>query len=109
MDEAEICSKLAIMDHGKIVAFDSPYNLKKQHTSNVTRLRATDEKMLQQYLTDHSIKYKLTDGLFKIYSTEIEVILEMIAVFKTSIIDFETSKGTLNDVFLAITGKEIRA
>lgn len=109
MDEAEICSKVAIMDHGKIVAFDSPYNLKKQHTSSVTRLRAADEKMLQKYLTDHSIKYKLTDGLFTIYSTAVEVILEMIAVFKTSIIDFETSKGTLNDVFLDITGKEIRS
>jgi ABC-2 type transport system ATP-binding protein len=29
MDEAEICHKVAIIDHGKIVAHDTPYNLKK--------------------------------------------------------------------------------
>ena len=33
MDEAEAADKVAIMDHGKIVAFDTPYNLKKQYTS----------------------------------------------------------------------------
>ncbi|MHB8064755.1 MAG: ABC transporter ATP-binding protein [Ruminiclostridium sp.] len=108
MDEAEICDKVAIMDHGKIVAFDTPYNLKKQHTSNVTRIKTSNEKMLQQYLAEHSIKYKLIDEVFTIYSNDLEAILEMTAVFKTSIIDFETSKGTLNDVFLSITGKEIR-
>jgi ABC-2 type transport system ATP-binding protein len=108
MDEAEICDKVAIMDHGKIVAFDTPYNLKKQHTSNVTRIRTSNKKMLQQYLTEHSIKYKLIDDVFTIYSNDLEAILEMAAIFKTSIIDFETSKGTLNDVFLSITGKEIR-
>lgn len=108
MDEAEICDKVAIMDHGKIVAFDTPYNLKKQYTSNVTRIKTSDEKMLQQFLTNNSIKYKLTDGLFKIYTTDLDIILEIAAVFKTSITDFETTKGTLNDVFLTITGKEIR-
>lgn len=109
MDEAEICDKVAIMDHGKIVAFDSPYNLKKQYTSNVTRIRVSDYSELEQYLKAHSSKYKLVDGLFTIYSDHMKDILEVVTEFKASIIDFETTKGTLNDVFLAITGKGIRA
>ena len=32
MDEAEVCSKIVIMDHGKIVAHDTPENLKHQYT-----------------------------------------------------------------------------
>ena len=32
MDEAEVCSKVVIMDHGKIVAHDTPENLKHQYT-----------------------------------------------------------------------------
>jgi ABC-2 type transport system ATP-binding protein len=108
MDEAEICNKVAIMDHGKIVAFDTPYNLKSQYTSNITKLKTLDEKPLLQYLKTHSIKYKQMDSMFTIYSNEINDILEIASLFKNSITDFETAKGTLNDVFLAITGKEIR-
>ena len=108
MDEAEICDKVAIMDHGKIVAFDTPYNLKRQHTSGMTKLMVSDDAALQQYLAARDVKYKLSERLFTIYSAELSDIAELITQFKDSIIDFETTKGTLNDVFLAITGKEIR-
>jgi ABC-2 type transport system ATP-binding protein len=109
MDEAEICSKVAIMDHGKIVAYDTPYNLKKQYTSSVTKLMVSNAEDLQQYLKARSMKYKLSDKLFTVYSTELDKVMELVTEFKNSIIDFETTKGTLNDVFLSITGKEIRA
>ena len=36
MDEAEYCDRVSIMDKGKIVALDSPYNLKEQY--NVTTM-----------------------------------------------------------------------
>jgi ABC-2 type transport system ATP-binding protein len=108
MDEAEICDKVAIMDHGKIVAFDTPYNLKNQYTSSITKIKTLDEQLLLHYLKKHAIKYNYEDNVFTIYSNAISDILEIVSEFKTSIIDFETAKGTLNDVFLAITGKEIR-
>ncbi|MDF2505981.1 MAG: nodI2, partial [Clostridium sp.] len=56
----------------------------------------------------NSMNYKLTEDLFKIYSTNLKDILSMISIFKESITDFETTKGTLNDVFLTVTGKEIK-
>lgn len=108
MDEAEICDKVAIMDHGKIVAFDTPYNLKRQHTSGITRIKTLDEKSMTEYLNNQSIRYSLADGIFSIYPPTVRDTLELASVFKSSITDFETSKGTLNDVFIAITGKEIR-
>jgi ABC-2 type transport system ATP-binding protein len=108
MDEAEICDKVAIMDHGRIVAFDSPYNLKRQYTSNVTKIRVSDEQVLVKYLRDNSLKYKVSDRIFSIYTSEVDAILELVTKLKMVITDFETAKGTLNDVFLAITGKEIR-
>jgi ABC-2 type transport system ATP-binding protein len=108
MDEAEICDKVAIMDHGKVVAFDTPYNLKKQHTLGMTKVMVSDETALQDYLKARSMKYKLTERLFTIYSTELRDIVDLVVKFKAEIIDFETTKGTLNDVFLSITGKEIR-
>jgi ABC-2 type transport system ATP-binding protein len=108
MDEAEICSKVAIIDHGKIVAFDTPYNLKKQYTSTVMKIKTCENKRLAQHLKDHSTKYKFEDDLFTVYSSELNESLEIISKFKAYISDVEINKGTLNDVFLVITGKEIR-
>jgi ABC-2 type transport system ATP-binding protein len=108
MDEAEICSKVAIIDHGKIVAFDTPYNLKKQYTSTVMKIKTCENEGLAQHLKDHSTKYKFEDDLFTVYSSELNESLEIISKFKAYISDVEINKGTLNDVFLVITGKEIR-
>jgi ABC-2 type transport system ATP-binding protein len=108
MDEAEICDKVAIMDHGKIVAFDTPYNLKKEYTSNITKIRTSKIADLIEHLKDNAIDYDFEDDIFTIHSNKLDTVLEMTSRFKSEIIDFETKKGTLNDVFLAITGKEIR-
>jgi ABC-2 type transport system ATP-binding protein len=108
MDEAEICDKVAVIDHGKIVAFDTPYQLKKQYTADAVRIKTAGEAALAQYLQDHAIPYQLKEGLFTVYSKELSEVLEIAAEFKNSITDFEVHKGTLNDVFIAITGKEIR-
>jgi daunorubicin resistance ABC transporter ATP-binding subunit len=108
MDEAEICDKVAIMDHGKIVAFDTPSNLKKQYTGSITKLEVLQTYLLIEHLNSQSIKYKQEDNVFTIYSNDTNEIIELITEFKDVIVDFETTKGTLNDVFLAITGKEIR-
>ena len=108
MDEAEICSKVAIIDHGKIVAFDTPYNLKKQYTSTVMKIKTCENERLAQHLKDHSTKYKFEDDLFTAYSSELNESLEIISKFRAYISDVEINKGTLNDVFLVITGKEIR-
>lgn len=108
MDEAEVCGQVAIIDRGKIVAHDSPDNLKKKYTTTTTKLRASDEGPIAQYLDRHSIKYRLLDHRFTIFSKGVKDILQVASTFKDSIEDIEISKGTLNDVFIAITGKEIR-
>jgi len=109
MDEAEACDKVAIMDHGKIVAYDTPYNLKNQYTSRVTKLKVADEEALTKHLIQNCIKYELSEHMFTIYSNKLDMIFNLVSNFKNSIKDFQTNNGTLNDVFLSITGKEIRA
>lgn len=108
MDEAEICNEVAIMDHGKIVAFDTPQNLKKQYTATIMKIKLSENNAFEKYLKDYSVKYSIEDDLFTVYSPKLEQALDMTCTFKDSIVDFEMKKGTLNDVFLAITGKEIR-
>jgi ABC-2 type transport system ATP-binding protein len=108
MDEAEICNKVAVIDKGKIVAHDTPANLKKKYTSTTMKIQTSDNDSLTRYLGECSIKYKLNDDQVIIYTTSLDDVLEITSKFNESIEDIEINKGTLNDVFIAITGKEIR-
>ena len=108
MEEAEICNKVAIIDHGKIVAHDTPDNLKKKFTSTTLKIKTSNQDNLLQYLNESYLKYKQDDGQVTVFATNVEKVLGIISTFKESIEDIEISKGTLNDVFIAITGKEIR-
>ena len=108
LEEAEICDQMAIIDHGKIVAHDTPYNLKKLHTSSTTRIRISDPAPLLRYCAEHSLNAVREDGGVSIASPDIGAVMELVSVFKTSIEDIEIRKGTLDEVFLSLTGKEIR-
>ncbi len=108
MEEAEICNKVAIMDAGKIVAHDTPENLKKQYTNTLMKIVSSSAKELETYLKDESIKFKTENNQIIINAAETKIALDIISKFKDSIEDIEINKGTLNDVFIAITGKEIR-
>jgi ABC-2 type transport system ATP-binding protein len=108
LEEAEICDQVAIIDHGKIVAHDTPYNLKRLHTSSTTKIRMSDPDPLLRYCADHALHAVREEGGVSIASPDIGVVMELVSVFKTSIEDIEIRKGTLDEVFLALTGKEIR-
>lgn len=108
MDEAEISSSVAIIDHGKIAAFDTPDNLKKQYANSVLRVKSNQADELGNYLTAQGIQHEIKEGSFTIYLKEAQKALELLARFKNSILDFEVNKGTLNEVFLSVTGKGIR-
>ena len=108
MDEAEICQQVAIIDGGKIVAHDTPANLKKKYTSTTMKIKTSDADHLKNYLKERSIKHNGENDLVTIYATSTADVLEITNTFRESIEDIEINKGTLNDVFIAITGKEIR-
>ncbi len=108
MDEAEICSKVAIMDHGKIIALDTPYNLKKQYTKDKAYINTTNEPALEELLSRNSFLYKKKEGYYSVETGNVVDLIEMLAEHKPFITELEIKKGTLNDVFLEITGKDIR-
>lgn len=108
MEEAEICNKVAIIDGGKIIAHDTPLNLKKKYTSTILKIQTSDPQPVMDYLHQKQIRFKADENRISIFAKNIPELLEVTSGFRDSIEDIEINKGTLNDVFLAITGKEIR-
>ena len=87
MDEAEICHKVAIIDHGKIVAFDTPQALKKQHTSTTMHVTVREPGPLCEYLNSHAIRYVADQDRFTVFSTSLDQTLEIATLFKKAIED----------------------
>ena len=108
MDEAEICSKVAIMDAGKIVAIDTPYRLKQQYTKDKAYITTEDEQGLELLLDKAGLIYKKKTGYYSIEVRSLQELMEILVEQKPVITGLEIKKGTLNDVFLEITGKDIK-
>ena len=108
MDEAEICNTVAIIDHGKIVAHDTPYNLKKKYTTTTMKITTSRGEDFAAYITEHKLHCQRENGSFVVRVTTVDDVLNITSLFRESIQDIEINKGTLNEVFIAITGKEIR-
>ncbi len=109
MEEAEeLCGRIAIIDYGKIVALDSPQTLKNKIVGDIVRIkqkvRDIDSLKELDYIRDIQEK----DGLLYLSIKDASKHLQDL-LMHTGPIDFvEVRSGTLNDVFLHYTGREIR-
>lgn len=108
MEEAEICKKVAIMDGGKVVAMNSPYELKQQYTKDKAYITTNNHAELERLLLEQNFEFKNKETHYSIIVEDIAALMEVVALHKDHITDMEIKKGTLNDVFLEITGKSIR-
>jgi ABC-2 type transport system ATP-binding protein len=111
MEEAdELCDRIAIMDHGKIIALDTSRNLKDSLGGDTIVLDLKDEdikkgiKIFKNSKTfDGELFLSVKNG-----GKEIKRILEVARKNKIDVLEINIRKPTLNDVFLSLTGKEIR-
>ena len=112
MEEAEICDQVAIIDSGKIVVNDSPENLKKKYTQDTANIQCASPEETQAFkhgLFLHKFDFSQDrKGFFTINVTNIPTFLGFVEPLKHMIQSIEIKTGTMNDVFLEITGKDIR-
>ncbi|MEI3607055.1 ATP-binding cassette domain-containing protein [Pseudogracilibacillus sp. SE30717A] len=108
MEEAEISHKVAIMDNGKIIAFDSPNVLKSQYTKDKAYMTSQDAAILEKLLQKYNMSFSKESNNYTIEINQLADFMEIINEHRPLIKTLEIKKGTLNDVFLQITGKDIR-
>ncbi|MBM3708944.1 MAG: ATP-binding cassette domain-containing protein [Actinobacteria bacterium] len=111
IEESEICDRIAIIDEGKIIALDSPEALKKMVGLDIITINSEDNEKLKLYLEDKiGKKIEITGNReirFDIKDSS-KFIPEFIRKCPVKIISINAGRATLNDVFLSLTGKEIR-
>jgi len=110
MNEAEYCDRIAIIDHGKIVALDTPTNLKKQVGGDIIRIKSSQKAKLKKELGERYKKeIKEENGILQVEIPDGEKFLpRFLNEIVTKIDSIELRKPTLDDVFLSLTGRALR-
>jgi len=112
MEEAEHCDRIAVIDLGKIIALDTPEVLKDNVGGDVIKLKTEDDDASKEELQRRFPELEMiTDPECKLcFKTDKgeEFIPELIRDFGTKIVSVSIHRPTLDDVFLQLTGKEIR-
>jgi ABC-2 type transport system ATP-binding protein len=110
MDEAEWCDRIAIMDHGQIVALDSPAALKAGVGTDRVTIHTEDDEAAITALREHfGVQAQHAEGavLFGVAAGE-EFVPRLFAELGVPIKAVSVSRPTLDDVFLSYTGSTIR-
>ena len=110
MDEAEHCDRIAIIDHGKIVAIDTPEALKASVGKDRVQISTADDQAAIAELKDRfGIDAAMHEGLVT-FSVELgeEFVPRLFAGLDVAIRSVSVARPSLDDVFMNYTGRTIR-
>ena len=110
MDEAEHCDRIAIIDHGTIVALDTPEALKSSVGKDRVQIQTADDQAAIAALQDHfGLEASMHEGavMFFVEDGE-EFVPRLVAELTVPIRSVSVARPTLDDVFMSYTGKTIR-
>ncbi len=116
MEEAErLCDRVAILDHGKIVALDTPVTLIRNFGMGERIVFRCDGVLSNEFINDlpNAERVEKQGDLVIVYSknNDVPLVLEVttqLVKHKIPFRDLRTEQATLEDVFLKLTGKQIR-
>ena len=108
LDEADEADQIYIVDHGKVIAQASATAIKSQYASNILKIRFKEMKDLEKLLqTGMTVKEENELEYLFYPRTSLEAI-EYLAKVREEIDSFEFRPGTMDDAFIALTGREVR-
>jgi ABC-2 type transport system ATP-binding protein len=110
MEEAEVCNDIAIIDNGKIIASGTPEELKKTLGGDVIYIRTSDNARARVEI-EKLFNVKVSEENNELFLTTLKgdaCIPELIKAIGEKVLSVRLQRPTLNDVFLKMTGKQIR-
>jgi ABC-2 type transport system ATP-binding protein len=119
MEEAdELCDRVAIMDHGRILALDTPAELKRSvgaDTIVTVKVAGGEMQALAQRLSEEIgevTRTRVIDGGVELHVKEaVRLVPRVVGAVENAgfeLADLSVSEPSLETVFISLTGKELR-
>ena len=108
MEEADfLCDEIAIMDKGKIIAYGEPKQLIAQHFKEVVLELPEDE--VKNHALKIPMEYEFKFGYLEIYTHDIPTALNLLKEQNIPLDKLKIRPFNLEDLFLKLTGSELRS
>ncbi len=103
MEEAAEADYVVILDSGKIAAEGSPIELKNSYCGDFITLYSVDEEKVKSL----GMSYEKLRDAYRISVSDTSKATELILKYPSVFVDYEITKGKMDDVFLSVTGKKL--
>ena len=102
MEEAAEADFVVILEGGKIAAEGTPLSLKNRYTGDFITLYGADEETVMGL----GLPYEKVPGGFRLSVPDTAQATQLILAHPEVFRDYEVTKGRMDDVFLAVTGRQ---
>ncbi len=107
MEEAEyLCDEIAIMDHGRIIAQGAPAELIRQYCGGVT-VSLPSENFAVSF-AESGLIFNEKNGRIEIQAEDVHAIIKKLLALDVALTDMTVRSPNLEDVFLNLTGRQLR-
>ena len=103
MEEAADADYVVILEGGRIAAEGTPLALKNAHVKDYLTLYGVEEAAVAAL----GLPYEALPGAFRVSVESTASVRELWQAHPSLFADFEVTKGKMDDVFLAVTGKKL--
>ena len=103
MEEAADADYVVIIDRGRIAAEGTPLTLKNTYTGDFITLYGITEEQVKTL----GASYESIRDAYRVFVKDTAAATELILRYPEIFRDYEITKGKMDDVFLAVTGKKL--
>jgi ABC-2 type transport system ATP-binding protein len=108
IEEVEGCDRVCVVDHGRVLAFDAPDALKRDHGTQVVRVVPREDAARQEILARFADRLagEVTETI--LLTGDDAFVEDFLSVYGTRIRSMAVEVPSLETVFLSLTGRELR-
>ena len=108
LDEADEADQIYIVDHGKVIAQGSALDIKSQYATNILKIRFKERQQIES-LKSSGMSVEQQSQLEYIFQPKSErEAIDYLVQVRDKLAHFEFRPGTMDDAFIALTGREVR-
>ena len=106
MEETEEADLVSIIDRGRIIAQGTPAALRAEHSRSILTVTVRDRARLDAVAARSGLQQTERAGAVELRVDDAGAARHVLAELGDDVVDFEFRHGRMDDVFLAVTGRD---